>query len=76
MIGRDQAAIRDDGRIQSVTRRAIAPDDPAPKRDLRGSDKAFAVLLPGSDTVCIVEGGTMLSPPTTWLAGGERLRRP
>lgn len=46
------------GAVQNVTRRAIAPDDPVQKRDLRGSDKQYPPVLPGNPAdVWVVEGG-------------------
>ena len=47
------------GDVGSAFRRGYRPDDPTPKRDLRGSQKQYAPILPGQDPsrVWIVEGG-------------------
>lgn len=46
------------GRVQNATRRATSPADPTPKRDLAGTDKRVAQILPGeSRSVWLVEGG-------------------
>lgn len=46
------------GQIQNATRRAASPDNPVPKRDLKGSSKSFPpVLLGETNKVWIVEGG-------------------
>lgn len=80
--GRDSA-----GAVQSATRRAIAADDPAPKRDLRGTDKSYPAILPGDPArVWLVEGGTDAlavrdiarregkPPPTCIVSGGAQIR--
>lgn len=72
-----------EGRVRSATRRAIDPYDPVPKRELRGSDKAFPAILTGdSGTVWVVEGGVDAlalhdlarragrPPPTGVVSGG------
>ena len=47
-----------DGTARSATRRATAPTDPVQKRELRGSDKRYPPILPGSPrSVWVVEGG-------------------
>ena len=75
-----------EGRAQNVTRRAIEADAKTPKRDLRGSAKEYAAILPGGDTVAIVEGGTDAlalqdmsrlrneTPPTVIVSGGAQVR--
>jgi len=81
-VGRDRS-----GAVQSATRRAIAADDPAPKRDLRGSDKSHPAILPGDPArVWLVEGGTDAlalrdiarregkPPPTCIVSGGAQIR--
>ena len=73
------------GQVQNCTRRDTKPDAEVPKRDLRGSDKGFAPILPGNEkTVWIVEGGTDAlavqslaekkgqKPPTVVVSGGAR----
>lgn len=77
-IGRD-----DRGTPQNISRRAIDPRDPTPKRDLRGSNKSYPPILPGqSRDVWIVEGGVdalavheicrrrETPPPTVIVSGG------
>lgn len=68
---------------KSATRRGYEQDDPAPKRDLAGSDKAFPAILPGDAAeVWVVEGGTDAlalhtlhpTPPTVIVSGGSRVR--
>jgi hypothetical protein len=81
-VGRD-----DSGKAQNVTRRAIDETDPVQKRDLKGSDKQFAPILPGDPAkVWIVEGGTDAlalhdiarrrdqPPPTVIISGGANVR--
>ena len=81
-VGRDQQ-----GMPQNVTRRAIEAAAPTPKRDLRGSKKEYAAILPGQlETVVIVEGGTDAlaaqdmprlrgqNPPTVIVSGGAQVR--
>lgn len=52
-VGCDEA-----GQPRSATRRGYLPADPAPKRDLAGSDKSWPAFLPGLKTeLWIVEGG-------------------
>ena len=53
-VGYDEKA-----EVRSVTRRGYLPQDPRPKRDLAGSDKAYPAILSGTatDHVWIVEGG-------------------
>ncbi|MHB8369461.1 MAG: hypothetical protein ACYDBP_07205 [Leptospirales bacterium] len=47
------------GRPQNVTRRDIRPDVEVSKRDLKGSLKEYAPILPGDQKVAwVVEGGT------------------
>jgi len=80
--GRDRA-----GAVQSATRRAIDDADPAPKRDLRGTDKSYPAILPGDPSrVWLVEGGTDAlavrdiarregkPPPTCIVSGGAQIR--
>jgi hypothetical protein len=53
-VGRDE-----NGKVQNVTKRSTNPNDPVQKRDLKGSDKSYAVVITGeSKKVWIVEGGT------------------
>lgn len=49
----------EDGQPRSATRRGYLPADPAPKRDLAGTDKSWPAFLPGlkPDELWIVEGG-------------------
>jgi len=81
-VGRDRA-----GAVQSATRRAIDDADPAPKRDLRGTDKSYPAILPGDPArVWLVEGGTDAlalrdiaqregkPPPTCIVSGGAQIR--
>lgn len=76
-----------DGKAQNVTRRAIKESDPVQKRDLKGSDKRFAPILPGDPSkVWIVEGGTDAlalhdiakrtdqPPPTVIISSGANVR--
>ena len=47
-----------DGMARSATRRAIDPAAPVQKREIRGSDKRYPPILPGSPrSVWVVEGG-------------------
>ena len=75
------------GTAQNATRRAISPDDPVQKRDLRGSDKGYPPILPGDPAkVWIVEGGpdalalhdiakrSGQHPPTVIVSGGANVR--
>ena len=46
------------GQVQNATRRAALPDNPVPKRDLKGSDKGYPPILRGeTNKVWLVEGG-------------------
>lgn len=67
----------------SATRRGYLVSDPISKRDLRGSNKAYPAILPGSNgTIWIVEGGadalalqTMSGElPTVIVSGGAGCR--
>lgn len=75
------------GTVQNATRRAASPDNPVPKRDLRGSDKSYPPILPGqSKTVWLVEGGADAlaiqdmaqrqgkAAPTVIVTGGANVR--
>jgi len=68
----------DAGRAQNITRRAVSPDDPVQKRDLRGSDKSYPPILPGDPAVVwIVEGGVDALALHDFLRRvGERERLP
>ena len=81
-VGYDSAGV-----APSVTRRATSPADPVQKRDLKGSDKSYPPILPGSKaTVWIVEGGLdalalhdmakrhRRQPPTVIVSGGANVR--
>lgn len=80
-VGRDEA-----GGVAAVTRRAIEADAETPKRDLAGTDKSFAPILPGGATVWIVEGGVDALAvqdgarwrgeelPTVIVSGGAQVR--
>lgn len=72
---------------QNITHRAIAPNDPVQKRDLRGSDKSYPpILLGDSSKVWIVEGGVDAlalhdiakrqgqPQPTVIVSGGANVR--
>lgn len=77
------------GRVRSASIRVIESKDASEinKRDLAGSDKSYAALLPGSREVVIVEGlvdGLAVidmaardgrDPPTIIITGGVRVRR-
>lgn len=75
------------GTLQNATRRAALPDNPVPKRDLKGSDKSYPPILPGqSKTVWLVEGGADAlalqdlalyqgkATPTVIVTGGANVR--
>jgi hypothetical protein len=75
------------GTAQNVTRRATDPTDPVQKRDLRGSDKSYPPILPGTPAVVwVVEGGVDAlalhdlarrggqQPPTVIVSGGAGVR--
>lgn len=75
------------GKARNATRRATDRADPVQKRDLRGSDKRYPPVLPGSPvSVWIVEGGTDAlalhemarrsgeRPPTVLVSGGANVR--
>ena len=79
-VGRDE-----DQRPRSATRRGYLPEDPTPKRDLTGSDKAnWPGVIPGdAREVWVVEGGASalalltLHPtpaPTVLVTGGVHVR--
>lgn len=79
-VGRDEA-----GAPRTATRRGYLPSDPAPKRDLKGSDKAnWPGVIPGDSSVLwVVEGGVSAlalltqspSPvPTVIVTGGVHVR--
>ena len=80
--GRDGA-----GSVRSVTRRATNPADEIQKRDLAGSNKSFAPVLPGNPaSVWLVEGGADAlalqswarssgkTPPAVVVTGGKNVR--
>ncbi len=81
-IGYDHA-----GTAQNITRRAVDPTAPKPKRDLKGSDKSYPPILPGNPkSAWIVEGGADAlalhdiakrrgqEPPTVIVSGGANVR--
>jgi hypothetical protein len=81
-VGRD-----DSGKAQNVTRRTTNEMAPILKRDLKGSDKQFAPILPGDPAkVWIVEGGadalalhdiakrSNQPAPTVIVSGGANVR--
>ncbi len=80
--GRDET-----GSVRSMTRRATDPAAEIQKRDLAGSNKSFAPVLPGNPkSVWLVEGGADAlalqswarssgkTPPTVVVTGGKNVR--
>ena len=76
-----------DGVVRNATRRATDPAAEVQKRDLAGSNKAFAPVLPGNPaSVWLVEGGADAlalqswarssgkTPPTVVATGGKNVR--
>ncbi len=77
----------DQGVVRNATRRATDPAAEIQKRDLAGSNKSFAPVLPGNPkSVWLVEGGADAlavqswarssgkTPPTVLVTGGKNVR--